>query len=67
MQGGCEARLDYPFIGCSGDVALGVTPLGSRVVSLHEFGEVRCEVVCWVMGVVLMVDPFVSLWRDESG
>ena len=38
------------MIGCSKDVALWVTPVGSRVVSLHEFGEVRCEAGCWVLG-----------------
>ena len=55
------------MIGCFGDVALWVTPAGSRVISLHEFGEVRCEVGCWVLGVLLVVEPVVSFWRDEDG
>ncbi len=62
-----EARRDSPLIGCFGDVALWVTPVGSRVVSLHDFGEVLCEVGCWVLGVVLVVEPLVSFWRDEDG
>ena len=67
MQGACEAGWDCPFIGFFGDVALWVTHVGSRVVSLHEFGEVRCEVGCWVLCVVLVVEPIVSFRRDESG
>ena len=67
MQCGCEFGWDCPFIGCFGDVALWVTPVGSRVVSLHEFGEVRGEVGYWVLGVVLVVEPIVSFLRDESG
>ena len=67
MKCGCEDGWDSPLIGCFGDVALWVTPVGPRVVSLHELGEVRCEVGCWVLGVVLGVEPLVSFWRDEDG
>ena len=49
-----------PFVGCFGDVALGVTRVVSRVVSLHEFSKVECEVGLWVLGVVMMVEPVVS-------
>ncbi len=67
MKCGFEAGWDSPLIGCFGDVVLWVMPVGSRVISLHEFGEVRCEVGCWVLGVVLVVEPIVSFWRDEDG
>ena len=60
MQGGCEAGWECPLIGCAGAVALWVTHVGSRVVSLHEFGEVRCKVGCWVLRVMLVVEPVVS-------
>ena len=67
MQGGCEAGWDCPLIGYFEDVALWVTCVGSRVVSLHEFGEVRCKVGGWVLCVMLVVEPVVSFWEDESG
>ncbi len=67
MHCGCEAGKDSPLIGCFEDVALWVKPVDSRVVSLHEFGEVRCEFGCWVLDVVLVVEPIVSFWRDEDG
>ncbi len=60
MKCGCEAGWDSPLIDCFGDVALWVTPVGSRVISLHEFGEVRYEAGCWVLAVVLVVEPAVS-------
>ena len=41
--------------------------VGSRVISLREFGEVRSEVGFGVLGVVLVVEPVVSFWRDEDG
>ena len=44
MKRGCEARESGPLVGYFGDVALWVTLVGSRVISLHEFDEVRCEV-----------------------
>ncbi len=46
---------------------LWVTPLGSRMVSLHEFGEVWCEVDYWFLSVVVVMEPIVSFWRDEDG
>ena len=49
------------------DVALWVSLVGSRVITLYEFGKVRYEVVCWLLGVVLVVEPIVSFWRDERG
>ena len=55
------------MIGCFGDVALWVTYVGSRMISLHEFGEVQCEVGCWVLGMVLVVEAIVFFWRDEDG
>ncbi len=67
MKCGCEAGWDSPLIGCFGDVALWVTHVGSRVMSLHEFNEVRCEVSCWVVDVVLVVELVVSFWNDENG
>jgi len=27
----------------------------------------RYEVGCWALGVVLVVEPIVSFWRDECG
>ncbi len=44
MKRGCEAGWSGPLIGYFGDVALWVTLVGSRVISLHEFDEVRCKV-----------------------
>ena len=67
MQCGCEAGWDCSFIGCFGYFTSWVTPIGSRVISMHEFDVVRCEVGCWVLGVVLVVEPIVSFWRDEDG
>ncbi len=67
MKCGCEAGWDSPLIGYFRDVALWAAPVGSRVISLHEFGEVRCEICFWVPGVVLVVEPFASFWRDEDG
>ena len=64
MQGGCEVGWECPLIDCFGDVALWVTPVGSRLASLHYFGEVRGEVGWWVLGVMLVVEPVVSFWRD---
>ena len=43
-----------------------VTLVGSRVISYHEFGEVWCEVDCWFLGVVLVVEPIVSFWSDDD-
>ena len=59
MQGGCEAGWNCPLNSCFGYITLRVTPIDSRVVSLQEFGKVRCEVGCWVLGVVLVVEPVV--------
>jgi hypothetical protein len=67
MKCGFEAGRDSPLIVCFGDVALWVTLVSSRLLSLHEFGEIRCEVGCWVLGVVLVVGPVVSFPRDEDG
>jgi hypothetical protein len=67
MKCGCEVGWDSPLIGYFGDVALWVEPVGLRVISLYEFGEVMCAVGCWVLGVVLVVEPIVSFWRDEDG
>ena len=67
MKCGCEAGWDSPLFGYFGDVALWVTPASSRVISLHELGEILCEVGCWVLDVVLVVEPIVSFWRDEDG
>ena len=66
MQGRFEDGWDCTLSCCFGDVALWVTPVGSRVVSLHEFGEIQCKVARWVLGVMLMVEPIVSFWGDES-
>ncbi len=49
MHGGREAWWKCPLIGCFGNVASWVAHVSSRVASLHEFGEVRCE-VDWFMG-----------------
>ncbi len=55
------------MVGCFRDVALWVALVGSRVMSLQEFGKVRYEVGCWVLGVVLVVKPIVSFCRDVCG
>ncbi len=67
MKCGCEAGWDSPSVGYFGDVALWAALVDSRVIYLHEFGKVRYEVGCWVLGVVLVVEPIVSVWRDECG
>jgi hypothetical protein len=45
MKCGCEARWGGPLVGYFADVALWVTLVGSRVISLHEFDDIRCEAV----------------------
>jgi hypothetical protein len=67
MKCSCEVGWDSPLIGYFGDVTLWATPVDSRVIYLHEFGEVRYEGICWVLGVVLVVEPIVYFWRDENG
>ncbi len=61
MEGECEAGWECPLAGVFLDVTLRVTPFGSRVIFVHKFCEGKWEVVLYVLSVLLVVEPVVSL------